>query len=171
MLYPPGPTRQATINSTIPHRTALNSTMIPMTAITAAMIHNSLGDMSLSLSEAPRLEPYPWRRGVETDGLHGTLATPGHSRCHHRGSNPRARREGLALVRLAAQVAVDGAGPSYGHGVDTALGAGVTAEEIVDMLVGVIPIIGLPGVVAATPKLAMALGYDTDEAFAPQSAG
>jgi alkylhydroperoxidase/carboxymuconolactone decarboxylase family protein YurZ len=40
--------------------------------------------------------------------------------------------------------------------------AGATAAEIVDVLVGVIPVVGLPAVVAAAPKLAMALGYDTD---------
>ena len=43
--------------------------------------------------------------------------------------------------------------------------AGATAAEIVDVLVGVIPIIGLPSVVATAPKLAMALGYDTSDAL------
>ena len=37
--------------------------------------------------------------------------------------------------------------------------------EIVDVLVAAIPIIGLPGVVAEAPKLALALGYDTEEAL------
>jgi len=71
----------------------------------------------------------------------------------------------LALVRLAALVAVGGAVPSYGVRADAAVGAGATAAEIVDVLVSVIPIVGLPCVVAAAPKLAMALGYDTDDAF------
>jgi 4-carboxymuconolactone decarboxylase len=71
----------------------------------------------------------------------------------------------LALVRLAALVAVGGAVPSYGVRADAAVGAGATAAEIVDVLVSVIPIVGLPRVVAAAPKLAMALGYDTDDAF------
>ena len=71
----------------------------------------------------------------------------------------------LALVRLAALVAVGGAVPSYGVGADAAVSAGATAAEIVDVLVSVIPIVGLPCVVAAAPKLAMALGYDTDDAF------
>jgi 4-carboxymuconolactone decarboxylase len=64
----------------------------------------------------------------------------------------------LALVRLAALVAVGGAGPSYGAQANAAVGAGATAAEIVDVLVGVVPVIGLPSVVAAAPKLAMALG-------------
>jgi 4-carboxymuconolactone decarboxylase len=71
----------------------------------------------------------------------------------------------LALVRLAALVAVGGAVPSYGAQTDAAVSAGATAAEIVDVLVSVIPIVGLPCVVAAAPKLAMALGYDTDDAF------
>jgi len=47
--------------------------------------------------------------------------------------------------------------------------AGATAAEIVDVLIGVIPIVGLPRAVAAAPKLALALGYDTDDALEPQS--
>ena len=75
----------------------------------------------------------------------------------------------LALVRLAALVAVGGAVPSYGAHADAAVDAGATAAEIVDVLVGVIPVVGLPRVVAAAPKLAMALGYDIDEALEHQS--
>jgi 4-carboxymuconolactone decarboxylase len=73
-------------------------------------------------------------------------------------------RKTLALVRLAALVAVGGAVPSFGAHADAAVNAGATAAEIVDVLVGVIPVVGLPSVVATAPKLAMALGYDTDEA-------
>lgn len=73
----------------------------------------------------------------------------------------------LALVRLAALVAVGGAVPSYGAHADAAVNAGATAAEIVDVLVGVIPVVGLPAVVATAPKLALALGYDTDEALEP----
>ncbi len=77
----------------------------------------------------------------------------------------------LALVRLAALVAVGGAVPSYGAQADAAVNAGATAAEIVDVLVGVVPVVGLPCVVAAAPKLAMALGYDTNEALASLSDG
>jgi 4-carboxymuconolactone decarboxylase len=69
----------------------------------------------------------------------------------------------LELVRLAALVAVGGAVPSYGAQADAAVNAGATAAEIVDVLVGVIPVVGLPCVVAAAPKLALALGYDLDD--------
>ena len=77
----------------------------------------------------------------------------------------------LQLVRLAALVAVGGAVPSYGAQADSAVNAGATAAEIVDVLVGVIPVVGLPCVVAAAPKLALALGYDLDnDAFERQPA-
>jgi len=76
----------------------------------------------------------------------------------------------LALVRLAALVAVGGAVPSYGAAADAAVGAGASAAEVVDVLVGVLPVIGAARVVAAAPRLAMALGYDTD-ALDHESAG
>jgi alkylhydroperoxidase/carboxymuconolactone decarboxylase family protein YurZ len=70
----------------------------------------------------------------------------------------------LALVRLAALVAIGGAVPSYGAQADAAVDAGATAPEIVEVLVAVLPVVGLPCVVAAAPKLALALGYDVVEA-------
>ncbi len=75
----------------------------------------------------------------------------------------------LALVRLAALVAAGGAVPSYGAHADAAIDAGATAEEIVDVLVAVLPVVGLPCAVAAAPKLALALGQDVDEAFTIQT--
>lgn len=75
----------------------------------------------------------------------------------------------LSLVQLAALIAVGGAVPSYGELTDAAVGSGVTVAEIVDVLVAVIPIVGLPCVVESAPKLAMALGYDTNEAFEPDA--
>ena len=69
----------------------------------------------------------------------------------------------LALVRLAALIAVGGAVPSYGAEADAAVSAGATAAEIVEVLVEVIPVVGLPSVVAAAPNLAMALGFDISD--------
>ena len=73
----------------------------------------------------------------------------------------------MALARIAALVAVGGAVPSFGAQTDAAVSVGATAAEIVDVLVGVIPVVGLPRVVAAAPKLALALGYDTDDDVEP----
>ena len=71
----------------------------------------------------------------------------------------------LALARLAALVAVGGSGPSFGAHADAAVSAGATAVEIVDVLVAVVPTVGLPRVVAAAPKVGMALGYDINGAL------
>ena len=57
-----------------------------------------------------------------------------------------------ALVRLAALVAVGGAVPSYGAEADAAVSAGATVAEIVEVLVRLVPIVGLPRVVAALPR-------------------
>ena len=75
----------------------------------------------------------------------------------------------LALVRLAALVAVGGTVPSYGAQTDAAISAGATAAETVGVLVAVVGVVGIPSVVAAAPRLAMALGYDMDEALEHQS--
>ncbi len=69
----------------------------------------------------------------------------------------------VTLVRLAALVAVGGAVPSFGAHTDAAVSAGATVSEIIDVLVSVVPVVGLPCVVNAAPRVAMALGYDIDE--------
>jgi 4-carboxymuconolactone decarboxylase len=69
----------------------------------------------------------------------------------------------LALARVAALVAVGGAEPSFGAQADAAVSAGATPAEIVDVLVGIIPVVGLPRVVAAAPNVALALGYDLED--------
>ena len=75
----------------------------------------------------------------------------------------------LALVRLGALVAVGAAVPSYGAEADAAVSAGATAAEIVDVLLGVVSVVGRPSVVAAAPNLAMALGYDVNGALEYQA--
>ena len=102
----------------------------------------------LAISDARFLDDEADRVGIEPGGLDAKT---------------------LALVRLAALIAVHGAGPSYGAQADAAVDAGATAAGIVDVLVGVIPVVGLPCVVAAAPKLALAIGYDLEEALEHQS--
>ena len=43
--------------------------------------------------------------------------------------------------------------------------AGASADEIVDVLVAIAPVVGPPSSVAAAPNVAMALGYDVDDAI------
>ena len=58
----------------------------------------------------------------------------------------------LALVRLAALAAVGGAVPSYGAQAHAAVDACASAAEMVDVLIAVLPVVGIPCVVAAAPK-------------------
>lgn len=77
----------------------------------------------------------------------------------------------LSLARLAALIAVGGSVPSYGELTDAAVSSGATPEETVDVLVGIADVVGLPRIVDAAPKLAMALGYDIDAAFENREPG
>jgi 4-carboxymuconolactone decarboxylase len=69
------------------------------------------------------------------------------------------------LFRLAALIAGDGTCASYQSVVESALAAGASFEEIVDVLVAVAGTVGSARVVAAAPLLARAVGFDVDEAF------
>ena len=79
------------------------------------------------------------------------------------GANHGLDAKSLALARLSALVAVGGAVPTYGAFADAAVGAGASASEIVGVLVGLIPVVGVPCVVAAAPKIALALGHDVED--------
>jgi 4-carboxymuconolactone decarboxylase len=70
-----------------------------------------------------------------------------------------------ALVRVAATIAVDAAPSSFQHAVELALAAGATKGEIVATLEAVTPVTGSARVVLCAPKLALALGYDVEEAL------
>jgi 4-carboxymuconolactone decarboxylase len=71
----------------------------------------------------------------------------------------------IALARLAALVAIGGALPTYSALTDAAIGMGATPDEIVGVLVAIVPTVGLPRAVSAAPSVAMALGYDVDDAL------
>jgi 4-carboxymuconolactone decarboxylase len=66
------------------------------------------------------------------------------------------------LVRLGALLALGAATTSLRATVERAIEAGATESEIVDVLVAVGPAVGLARVVAAAPRLAMALGYQIE---------
>jgi 4-carboxymuconolactone decarboxylase len=70
-----------------------------------------------------------------------------------------------ALVRVAATVAIDAAPSSFQHTVEHALAAGAGCDEIVAVLEAITPVTGAVRVVSAAPKLALALGYDVEEAL------
>lgn len=70
-----------------------------------------------------------------------------------------------ALVRVAATIALDATNASFQHAVAFALDAGATQDEIVATLEAVTPVTGTSRVVASASKIALALGYDVEEAI------
>ncbi len=73
-----------------------------------------------------------------------------------------------ALVNIAVLVAVDGPPASYAWQVASAVGVGVSPEDILGVLRSVAPQVGGPRVVAAAPEIMLALGLslcdgDSDE--------
>jgi alkylhydroperoxidase/carboxymuconolactone decarboxylase family protein YurZ len=74
----------------------------------------------------------------------------------------------LALVRLAALLSIGAPTASCRAAVEAAHAAGATDEELVDVLVAVAPVVGTARLVAAAPRLALAIDYDitvADEAW------
>jgi len=65
---------------------------------------------------------------------------------------------GLIAARLAALVAVDAPAGSYLLHVGPAIDAGVTVEQIQDILIAVAPIVGTARTMSAAAKITEALG-------------
>jgi alkylhydroperoxidase/carboxymuconolactone decarboxylase family protein YurZ len=95
------------------------------------------------------------------DDAFAAAALTMHQNTDVQGLDPRT----CALVRLGALHAIGAAQGSYGCSVDASLAAGASVEEIVDSLIAVAPMIGLPRAVAAAPELAIALGFDVESAL------
>ena len=66
------------------------------------------------------------------------------------------------LVRLGALLALGAATTSLRTAVEHAIQAGASEPEVVDVLVSIGPAVGLARLVTAAPRLAMALGYETE---------
>jgi len=74
----------------------------------------------------------------------------------------------VELVRLGALVATGGCVvTSYGALADAALDSGASVRDVVDVLLAVLPVVGAARVVAAAPRLALALGHDTGDIASP----
>jgi 4-carboxymuconolactone decarboxylase len=78
------------------------------------------------------------------------------------GSGRALPAETLALVHLAALLASGGSTTSLRWAVELALQSGAEDDEIVEVLVTVAAIVGSARVVAAAPRLALAIGYDIE---------
>ncbi|QMU69119.1 carboxymuconolactone decarboxylase family protein [Streptacidiphilus sp. P02-A3a] len=64
----------------------------------------------------------------------------------------------LVLTRIAALVACDAPPASYLANLDPALQAGLTAEQLQDVLVAIAPIVGTARIMTAANNIAAALG-------------
>ena len=85
-------------------------------------------------------------------GLHGTEAS---------GLDARTQ----ALARVAALVACDAAPSTYMAAIEPALTAGATPDEVVGVLIALLPVLGTDRLVAAAPNVGLALGIDVDESL------
>jgi alkylhydroperoxidase/carboxymuconolactone decarboxylase family protein YurZ len=65
-----------------------------------------------------------------------------------------------ALVQLGGLVALTAAPPSYQWSVAQALAAGVREDEIVDVLIALLPVVGVAHVQHAAVEVARALGHE-----------
>jgi alkylhydroperoxidase/carboxymuconolactone decarboxylase family protein YurZ len=65
----------------------------------------------------------------------------------------------LIMVRVAALVAVDAPPASYLFHIGAAADAGLTVDQVQDVLVAVAPIVGVPRVLSAARKITDALGF------------
>lgn len=70
-----------------------------------------------------------------------------------------------AMLELAMLIAVDGPATAFETAAGVAIATGATEEELVEILIAAAPTVGTAHVVAAAPKLALAIGYDVDAAL------
>jgi 4-carboxymuconolactone decarboxylase len=70
----------------------------------------------------------------------------------------------VALVRLASMLSLGAATASCRATVELAHAAGASDEELVGVLVAVAPVVGAARLVAAAPRLALAIDYDLESA-------
>lgn len=70
-----------------------------------------------------------------------------------------------SLVRVAVLVPLDASQSSYQVAVEAAMRAGASLESLLATLVATIEAVGVPRVVSAAPRIALAAGYDVDAAI------
>jgi len=75
--------------------------------------------------------------------------------------DPRTR----ALVRIGAAVCGSASTPTFLELVGEARAAGATEDEVLGSFLCVASVAGEPRLVAATPRISLALGYDIHRAF------
>lgn len=71
----------------------------------------------------------------------------------------------VSIARLGALIAHGGSVSSYGSEIEAALAAGLSPPEVVEVLLAVASVVGVPCIVTAAPAVGLALGYDTEAAL------
>ncbi len=108
-----------------------------------------------------RYEHILQRLAVSDDGFIESILADDRANAETSSLRPKAH----AFARIAALIAIDADPASYMWTVEAAIASGATKDEIVGVLVAVIPAVGSGRVVSAAPKLGLALGYDVSDAL------
>lgn len=98
----------------------------------------------------------------EDSSLRAVLARSPSERMPGLVSSTPLSEDRAALVNLGALLAGGGSTTSLRWAAEKAFGAGVGAEEIIEVLVIVAAAVGSARVVDAAPRLALAIGYDIE---------
>jgi alkylhydroperoxidase/carboxymuconolactone decarboxylase family protein YurZ len=121
-----------------------------------------IGDVTTTRSELMMSAEEAFRRlAIGDTALLAAVADP-------EGGNPGAPRldERMeSLIRVAVLVPLDAPQSSYRPAVEAALRAGASLDDLLATLVATAASVGSPRVVAAAPRIALAAGYDVDQAL------
>jgi 4-carboxymuconolactone decarboxylase len=80
-------------------------------------------------------------------------------------SASRLDSKSYAFARLSAMIAVGASEQTLRPAVEAAQDAGASSEEIVGTLLAVMPVTGVPRIVAVAPAIGLAIGYDVFNAL------
>jgi hypothetical protein len=108
------------------------------------------------------VRPHEWtltKLALNDDAFIAELTESDAANIEASGLDPRAH----ALVRMGALLALDAAPATYASVVRLAERAGVSAPEIVGVLIAVAPCIGIARTVSAASELALAVGFDVND--------
>ena len=72
-------------------------------------------------------------------------------------------KKSYSLARIAALIALGAEEASFVTNINTAMEWGVTADEIIGVLIALAPQVGTVRIIAAAPKVAIALGVVTGD--------
>jgi alkylhydroperoxidase/carboxymuconolactone decarboxylase family protein YurZ len=98
------------------------------------------------------------RLRLTADSAERVLATAADSSTTHRSNPDRA----AAVAHVAALISSGAGDSAYRRCIQSAVATGATPDELISLLRAVARTAGMASVVAATPALAFALGYDID---------